>query len=547
MASAAWLTAPRAGRGIWLADQGGRWERITYAELASAARRVAADLDARGVRQGDVVAVAMPAGRDCLAALFGAWAAGACLCMLPAANYGSGQEYAAHAAAILRQARPAVTFADDDSAALLGELAPVSRVRYAAAEAPVRQRAATAAVQFTSGSTGRPRGLKLTWDNIAANMKVLDRWTGWREGDAGASWLPLNHDMGFVGGLLLTVAHQGDLWLMRPDQFIRDPARWLSCLGPGRANHTAAPPFGYGHAARRVGRERWAGLDLSGWRTAIVGAQAIDRGVLRAFARAARPAGFDPAALMPAYGLAENTVAVTAGGPAAGPAGRAGKTTRVVRPDWRRMRFGEPVTVLETGVLVPDEPDTDAGGAGWLTGHGLPSRADGVGVRIEDSGGTPLPGGTLGEIVVTGGSVADGYLGEPPLGGVLRTGDAGFVLDGDLYVLGRMGDSLKVRARSVYVEDLDAKASAAAGLDRLAVIGVTDGGQPCVAVFAEARPGPWAGRVREALRAELGPEPAITVIAGPRGLIRRTPSGKPRRREMWRLWSSGSLRGTPVA
>jgi fatty-acyl-CoA synthase len=565
MSAFTWLNAPRAGRGVWLAADGGDgWDRVEYPALAAAARRVAASLASRGVGGGDVVAIALPAGRDGLAALFGAWLAGCVACMLPAPGFGAGADYSAQLAAILGQARPAVTFADADSGPLLDGIAPVSPVTdeadgsgAVAPAVPPPSPARVAALQFTSGTTQRPRGIQLTWDNLAANIAVITRWTGWRDGDGGVSWLPLNHDMGFVGCLLTTVTRQADLWLMRPDQFIRDPARWLSCLGPGRASHTAAPPFGYGYAARRVPPSRWEALDLSGWRTAIIGAEAIDAGVLRAFAAAAEPSGFDPRVFRPAYGLAENTVAVTAGGVPDEPGHprrleRPVRPVRMLRPDWRRMRFGAPVPVLETGDALGDLAGDaatgagDAAGTGWLVGHGMPLPGDEIGVRIADTDGTPLPDGTLGEIVVTGRSVASGYLGEAPWDGRLRTGDAGFTRDGDLYVLGRMGDSLKVRARSVYVEDLEARARAATGLDRLAVVSVTDGGRPGVAVFAESRPGAWAGQVSEALRAELGPEPDIVVIAGPRGLIRRTSSGKPRRREMWRLWSAGELRGTRV-
>src|SRR6185437_10881708 len=128
----------------------------------------------------------------------------------------------------------------------------------AGAGAPASPAGRVAVLQFTSGSTRRPRGIQLTWDNIAANIDVITRWTGLRDGDGVASWLPLNHDMGFIGCLLTAVASQADLWLMRPDQFIRDPARWLSCLRQGKAAHTAAPPFGYGYAARRLRAQQWA-------------------------------------------------------------------------------------------------------------------------------------------------------------------------------------------------------------------------------------------------------------------------------------------------
>lgn len=534
-----WLSAPSPGRGVWFAGERDGWERVEYAELAEDARAVAADLAARGVGRGDVVAIALPGSRDGLAALFGAWAAGCVATMLPVPGYGAGAEYTAHTAAILEQARPAVTFADAESAPLLESVAQVSEVRRDASGAgTVQEPARVAVLQFTSGTTRSPRAIQVTWDNIVANFAVLWRWMEWKDGDGMASWLPFNHDMGLLA-CVMTAARQGDLWLMRPDQFIRGPERWLASLGPGKAAHAGAPSFGFGYVARRLRPEQWAELDLSGWKSAIVGGEVPDPGALRAFAAAAAPSGFDPAAIHPAYGLAENTSACTAGA--------VGRPGRVLRPDWEQMHFGEPVRVLETGLLLPPPgaltPDA-ADGAGWLAGQGWPLPVDAVGVEIADAEGTALPEGSLGEIVITGRSVADGYVGDEPFDGLLRTGDAGFVHDGDLYVLGRMGDSLKVRARTVYVEDLELKAREAAGLNRLAVVAMSDGGRPGIAVFAESAPGPWADKVTQALRTELGPDPEIAVIAGERGLIRRTSSGKPQRRAMWQLWSAGKLPGT---
>lgn len=538
-----WLTGPRAGRGAWFSTDSASlesWGRATYPELARDARRVAADLAARQVGRGDVVAVAMPASRECLAAMFGVWAAGATLCMLPAPGFTVG--YESSVSAILRVARPAVTFGDTDAVSLLADAIPLSLPGELAEVAPA---CGVAALQFTSGSTGSPRGIELSWENLDANIEVISRWLRWRDGDAIASWLPLNHDMGFVGCLLTAIANQGDLWLMQPYQFTRSPRRWLWSLSSGRACHTASPPFGYAYAARRASFD---GLDLSGWRSAIVGAAAIGPSALQTFAAAAGPGNFPASAFLPAYGLAENTVAVTGS-----------RSGRAVRPDWQVLRFGSPVKVLQSAPLLAADPSCPARAAGppsspsarnaggWLTGHGMPSPDDGIGVTIYDESGAELPAGSLGEIIVTGTSVARGYRGEEPFEGVLRTADAGFVYDGDLYVLGRMGESLKVRARSVYMEDLDARVEAAAGFERIAVVAVSDGGRPGVAVFAEARPGAWVASVVAALRAELGPEPVVSLIVGRRGLIRRTSSGKPRRREMWRLWSAGELQGEVVA
>jgi acyl-CoA synthetase (AMP-forming)/AMP-acid ligase II len=518
MSLVSWLRAPPPDRGVRFATDRGSWQRVTYAELAEDALSVGGGLAARGIGPGDVVTVAMPASRECLAAMFGTWAAGATVCMLPAPGFSAS--YPQTVEAIVSVARPAVTFGDGDAVSMLPYASPLS---FGAQLGSVTPTEGVAAVQFTSGSTGAPRGIELTWDNLASNIAVITRLTGYRDGDGGSSWLPLNHDMGFVGALV-TISGGDDLWLMRPDQFARSPRQWLESLSSEHARHTAAPPFGYAYAARRASFD---GLDLSSWRTALVGAAAISPAVLTAFATAAAPAGFRLSAFMPAYGLAENTVAVTAT-----------HLRNAIRPDWSALRFGSPVTVLDTGL--------NAAGDGWLVGHGLPALGDGIEVIIESAPSVIVPEGSLGEIVVSGSSVARGYTGHPSFGGKVRTGDAGFVLGGDLYVLGRMGESLKVRGRSVYVEDLDGRAAAAAGFERVAVVAVNDGGQPGVAVFAEATPGPWVAQVTAALRAELGPEPVITVIAGRRGLIKRTSSGKPRRREMWRLWSAGELPGAPA-
>ena len=175
-------------------------------------------------------------------------------------------------------------------------------------------------------------------------------------------------------------------------------------------------------------------------------------------------------------------------------------------------------------------------------------------MRIVDETGDELPDGKLGEITVGGTSVALGYQGGQPgsstrfVDGTLHAGDAGFIHRGQLFVVGRMGDSLQLHGRNVYVEDLDAKVAAAAELspDRISIISTQDQAGAGLVVFAEARPGPWTDNVFQRVRAEVGPGPAVTIVTGTRGMIRRTSSGKARRRHMWQLFHSGRLGGATI-
>jgi fatty-acyl-CoA synthase len=462
-----WLTEP-SGSGVQFASGRDGWDFVSYGELAAAAGGFAARLRRHGVGAGDVVCTAMDTGPDLLATFFGAWA--------------------------------------------------TADVRLAPA-GPV------ALLQFTSGSSGAPRGIRVSWENLAANLGLLRRHLGWEPGDSIASWAPLHHDMGFTATMLLPVTAQAKLWLMQPTQFAASPARWLACFGQGMATHSYSPSFAFGYAARRIPADRLAALDMSGLRLAGIGAEVVDPVALDRFARLAAPAGFSFPAFQFGYGLAEHTLIVVASPPATRP--------RLARIDWAGLSMGSKVPVLDE-MRIGDR--IVAPGEGWVGGHGTP--AAGVRLQILDSDGQEVPPGHLGQIVVASPSVALGYQlddGFRPFRGTLATGDAGFIHGGDLFVLGRMGDSIKISARNVYMEDLEGKAAAEAGLsrDRVCVVGAVRGDGPEIVVFAEARSGPWKEQLTDFLRAELGPGPAITVVSGRRGLIKRTSSGKPRRRLMW--------------
>jgi fatty-acyl-CoA synthase len=549
----AWLAEPREDRGVHLARWSDQWSYTSYRALAGLVGSVAAQLIDAGIVPGDTVCLTVPTECDSLAGMFGAWNAGATVCPLPPPSIQPDHEYIEHIVAILAQARPSAVLTTAvyeqlivAAAARASAPLPVlidTRATSMAPTLPAHAEDAIALLQFTSGSTGTPRGVRVSWANLEANYAVTSRWTDLREDEGVASWLPLYHDMGLIGCLLSAFATQANIWLMSPMQFIRNPARWLECFAPGKASMAAAPPSAFAHLRRRVPAERLNALDLSGLRCVIVGAEPIDPAVLDSFAIVAEAAGFSRRAYVPAYGLAENTLAVSSAG--------LGGTVDMLLPDWATFGFGARISILEQAAFGTRRT---VEGSGWLLGHGMPAVADHISIRIIDDDGAELAEDHLGEIVVSGSSVAQGYQSSDLessarfVEGTLRTGDAGFIHSGQLFVVGRMGDSLQLHGRNVYVEDLDAKVAAAAELshDRISIVSTRDQSGAGVAVFVEAQPGPWASKVLQRLRAELGPGPSVTIVTGTRGLIRRTSSGKPRRRHMWQLLYSGQLTGATI-
>ncbi|MFD7807462.1 AMP-binding protein [Streptomyces cellulosae] len=541
-----WLDSPALERGIHY-YRNGDWHFSDYAGIASAARRTAAFLHDNGVTKG-VVSLLVEEPESFVPAFLGTMYAGATPSPIASpVAFGGHEAFTEHAAAILGAAAPAAVLTDHR----LAPLAAAASARAGTGEplvlpepdglpaddGPARRTAELALLQFTSGSSGTPKGVRVTGDNLTANVRAIHGWLGVTGEDSCSSWLPLYHDMGLIGTFLGSVVAQIDLWLMSPVDFIRSPARWLDCHGRHGVTITTAPNFGYGYATSRVRDEELAGADFSAWRVAMSGAERVDAGVVAGFTARLAPYGFDSRAITPCYGMAETTLAVTGVRPGLG--------ARIVRPAGP-VDTGAPVAVAGTGTLGADRPEEPAG---WIASCGRP--VPGTAVEIVDDDGTPLPDGTFGEIRVSGTSVADGYETADPAADRafgddgLRTGDAGFLLDGELYVVGRIGDSLKVRGRKVHAEDLEAALVSVPGVPpgRCAVALGDRDGRPGAVIVVEAPGDGWLEAVRGALRSALDTSVALTVVRARRGTIPRTSSGKPRRRLLWRLAGEGTLAG----
>jgi acyl-CoA synthetase (AMP-forming)/AMP-acid ligase II len=403
-------------------------------------------------------------------------------------------------------------------------------------EHPPRRPAATSALlQFTSGSSGQARGVRVPFDALAANIAAIRRWLAMTEDDPTASWLPLHHDMGLIGCLITPVVNQSDLWLLEPERFVRNPVRYVQCFDAPGARLTAIPPFGLDYITRRISPHTLEGLDFSEWRAVIVGSERIDPAVLRRFTDLVAPFGFDRRALLPAYGLAEATLAVS------GLALNDEVTTVAVHS-----------TALAVGECITSRDDSEAGDdVQQVVGCG--TALAGLTIDIVDDAGTALPDGHLGQIVVRGTSIAaerEEYEGSDSLtrwhDGALHTGDAGFTIDGQLFVIGRLGDSMKIRGRTIFAEDIEA-ALVAAGVPRtrLAVLlGASPRGATAVVLIEQAE-GSWLNTAQAVLRRTTEGAAGL-VVDVPRKSIQRTTSGKPKRRPMWQAFAEGRIAGAGV-
>jgi acyl-CoA synthetase (AMP-forming)/AMP-acid ligase II len=345
-------------------------------------------------------------------------------------------------------------------AGTLGELAPeLDALRWIATDtvdltradlhrAPDLRPDTPALLQYTSGSTALPRGVLLDQANILENLRSIQQSFGLTREDTGVIWLPPYHDMGLIGGILEPVYAGFPVVLMPPMAFLERPVRWLRAITRYGGTCSGGPNFAYELCARRISPEEREGLDLSSWQVAFSGAEPVRAETLERFTSAFVPSGFHREAFHPCYGLSEATLMVSSG--------RRGQGPRV-----ESFARGQLVSGHAERSHDPDEP------AVLLASSGRPS--SGCEVRVvEPAGATPVDEGVVGEIWVTGPSVARGYWQaeeatraafENRLDGgstYLRTGDLGFLLEGELFVTGRSKDVIVTAGQKHFAEQIEA-------------------------------------------------------------------------------------------
>ena len=306
-----------------------------------------------------------------------------------------------------------------------------------------------ALLQYTSGSTGTPKGVMVSHKNLLFNCTDLD--LGWNHNinSTIVTWLPTFHDMGLIYGVIEPLYKGCSCYMMSPVSFLHKPVRWLQAISFYKATHSGAPNFAYDLCVRKITSEQKASLDLTSWRMALNGAEPVRADVLQRFAQTFKPCGFDLTAFCPGYGLAEATLKVAA-----------------VRQQDTPVFLQIDTDALEINRIV--EARANQQNVQTLVGCGR-SEIDTQILIVDPDSLSECREEQVGEIWVSGSTVAQGYWRNPEktqqifqatLKGntdkhFLRTGDLGFIKNGELFVTGRLKDIIIIQGRNHYPQDIE--------------------------------------------------------------------------------------------
>lgn len=386
-------------------------------------------------------------------------------------------------------------------------------------------------LQFTSGSTRKPKGVMVTHRNLSHNAhSIMFEGLKSTSADKGVSWLPLYHDMGLIGFVVAPVYAQVQVMFLPTMGFIRRPSLWLDAIHRFRGTITFAPNFAYALATRAIRQSDSAAWDLSCLKALGCGAEPIQADTLRAFLERFAENDLKPQALLPCYGLAEATLAVTFS--------RLDASLHSDRLDGAAMKNGDAVpTHKADGVEV--------------VSCGKPFRNHDI--RIVDDSGEPVSDRRVGRVMLRGPSVSGGYFCNPAetaetfVDGWLKTGDLGYLAEGELYVCGREKDLIIINGKNFYPQDIERIASQVRELRAeqcVAFAHLDEGGKErCVLVAELVKRGTDRAQLQRDIVLKVRSELGITideVVFIKRNTLPKTSSGKVRRRETkWRFERGG--------
>jgi fatty-acyl-CoA synthase len=528
---------------------------FSHAGIERASARMGGALQAQGLSKGDRVALILPDNADFVFAFLGALRAGVIpVPIYPPTGLGKLSGYLENTLHIVAKSGAKVLVTTNEIRRILGTVqqkAPdLDKVADIEALKSLREELKPVKVslddvcflQFTSGSTSKPKGVTLTHANLAANVHaIMDLGLGVRNSvDSGVSWLPLYHDMGLIGFVIAPLYHVNSVTFLPPLLFLKRPARWLETLSRQKGTVSFGPNFAYALCVKRIKDTDIEGLDLSSWRVAGCGAEPIRAENLRAFGDKFAKIGFDARAFVSCYGMAESTLAISFSKLGKGVA------TDVVRGDklWAEGK-AEPTTESAEGAA----PIVECGPA--FEGHDVA-----VFAPDDTESTTRLPERTVGEIRLRGPSLMTGYWGEPELtreafaGGWLKTGDIGYLADGNVHICGRSKEVIIVNGRNYYPQDLEWEAGGVEGVRKGNVIAFGtmkpnyDRERVIIALETGVPDGPQRealkGEVRRAVQQGIGLT-VDDVVPVDVGVLPKTSSGKLQRARTRELYELGEL------
>ncbi len=451
---------------VFLQDGEVEVDRLNYRQLAQQAQAIAAHLQSLGA-EGERALLLYPPGLEFISAFLGCLLAS--VTAVPAYPPRQNQNLHRLSAIVANaQAKFVLTtpsllntvqeqFAQSQDLASIHCLATeqISADLAQAWQKPQITGDSLAFLQYTSGSTGNPKGVMVSHSNLLHNEQIIQQGFGHTEASSVLGWLPVFHDMGLIGNVLQPLYAGIPCYLMAPVAFLQKPIRWLQAISRYKITTSGGSNFAYDLCVRKITDEQKANLDLSCWELAFSGAEMVRSETLERFAKAFAPCGFRREAFYPCYGMAETTLIVSGGLKTAAPVVQALKTK----------------DLAENRIVSTNNVDLEGQS---LVGCGQ-SLANLKIVIANPQTLTRCAADEVGEIWVSGPSVAQGYWQKPDVtqetfgaylqdsqeGPFLRTGDLGFLQDGELFITGRIKDLIIIRGRNHYPQDIELTVSQA--------------------------------------------------------------------------------------
>ena len=542
---------------------------FSYTALERASARYGGAMQALGLTKGDRVALILPAAEDFILCFFGAMRAGIIpVPIYPPLGLGQLQGYLDNTRHIVAKsgARALITTAQikrllgtvQSAAPSLEQVVAVEGIRESMEVLkPVSLTGDDIAfLQFTSGSTSRPKGVSLTHANLMANVRCIT-YEGLKmsDDDVGVSWLPLFHDMGLIGFVLSPIVNRTPVVFLPPLLFLKRPVAWLQAMTRHKGTISFGPNFAYALCVKRIRERDLEGIDLSAWRVAGCGAEPIRPETLETFSETFAKVGFRKEAMLPSYGMAESSLAISFTELFEG--------LKTLSVDAESL-WGENVAKIV--------PENDPGSV-RLVSCGPKFDGHDIGVFAPDDAESksPLAEDRVGELRLKGPSVMKGYwedterTREAFAGGWLKTGDLGLVHEGHVYICGRSKEVIIVNGRNYYPQDIEWEASRIDGVRKGNVIAfgardkVERDRERVVCAFEvqdapkgldpkelAAKHAPLAAAVRKAVLDGMQLSLDDVVPLAP-GVLPKTSSGKLQRAKTRELYESGELLGRKSA